>query len=72
VSKSNTLVSNVAEITVRIEDSVKHAKNLPLGANVMSTMGDDIRARQSRSFISVVAALTTTTELSLVEMKTSG
>lgn len=72
VSKSRTFVSNVELITVSIEDSVKHAKNRPFGANVISTMGDEIRARQSRSFISAVAALTTTTELSFVERKTSG
>ena len=72
VSKSNTFVSNVEEITVSIDDSVKHAKNRPFGANVISTMGEEILARQSRSFISAVAAFTTTTELSFVERKISG
>ena len=71
-SKSSTFVSNVVEITVSIEDSVKQAKKRPLGAKLISTIGEDIRARQSRSFISVVAVLTTTTELSVVERKTSG
>ena len=72
MSKSRTLVSKEDEITVSIEDSVKHAKKRPFGAKVMSTIGDEIRARQSRSLISVVATFTTTTELSDVERKTSG
>jgi hypothetical protein len=72
VSKSRTLVSNVVEITVNILDSVKQAKNRPFGANVISTMGDEIRARQSKSLISAVAVLTTTTELSVVDKNTSG
>ena len=72
VSKSNTLVSKDVEITVNMDDSVKHAKNLPLGAKVISTMGADIRARQSTSVISHVAVFTTSTELSVVERKTSG
>ncbi len=72
VSKSRTFVSNVVEITVNILDSVKQAKNLPFGANVISTMGDEIRARQSKSLTSVVAVLTTTTELSVVDKNTLG
>ena len=40
VSKSNTLVSKVVEMTVRTEFCVKHAKKRPLGANDMLTMGD--------------------------------
>jgi hypothetical protein len=72
VSKSRTFVSNVVEITVNILDSVKQAKNLPFGANVISTMGDEIRARQSKSLTSVVAVSTTTTELSVVDKNTSG
>ena len=51
---------------------MKHAKKRPFGANVISTIGEAIRARQFRSFISVVAQLTTTTELSFVERNTSG
>ena len=35
-------------------------------------MGEDILARQFKSTISVVAALTTTTELSVVDKKISG
>lgn len=72
VSKSNTLVSNDVEITVNIDDSVKHAKKRPLGAKVMDTIGLDIRARQSTSVISQVTVLTTMTELSDVDRKTSG
>lgn len=72
VSKSRTLVSNVVEITVNILDSVKQAKNRPFGAKVISTMGDEIRARQFKSLTSVVAVLTTTTELSVVDKNTSG
>ena len=37
-----------------------------------STMGDEMRERQSKSLISVVAVFTTTTELSVVDRKTSG
>ena len=44
----------------------------PLGANDMLTIGDWMRARQLISIISVVAVLTITTELSDVEIKTSG
>ena len=62
----------MVEITVNMDDSVKQAKKRPLGAKLISTIGEDIRARQSRSFISVVAVLTTTTELSVVERNTSG
>ena len=72
VSKSKTLVSNVVEMTVNMLFSVKHAKNRPFGAKLISTIGDDILARQSKSLISVLAASTTTTELSLVDKNTSG
>lgn len=72
VSKSRTFVSKDVEITVNMEDSVKHAKNLPFGAKVISTIGADIRARQSTSVISQVTVLTTITELSDVDKKTSG
>lgn len=51
---------------------MKHARNRPLGANVMATIGEDMRARQSTSVISAVTTLTTTTELSDVDRKTSG
>jgi hypothetical protein len=72
VSKSNTLVSNVVDITVSMLFSVKQARKRPLGAKLISTIGEAILARQSKSFISVLAASTTTTELSLVDKKTSG
>ena len=72
VSKSSTFVSNVVDITVNMDDSVKQAKNRPFGAKLISTIGDDMRARQSKSFISVVETLTTTTELSVVDKNTSG
>jgi hypothetical protein len=72
VSKSSTFVSNEVEMTVNMEDSVKHARNRPFGANVMSTMGDDILALQSTSVISQVTVLTTMTELSDVDRNTSG
>jgi hypothetical protein len=72
VSKSKTFVSNEVEMTVKMEDCVKHARNRPLGANVMATIGEEMRARQSTSVISAVQVLTTTTELSDVDRKTSG
>ena len=72
VSKSRTFVSNEVETTVNMEDWVKHARKRPFGANDSATMGEDMRARQSTSVISAVTALTTTTELSDVDKKTSG
>mmetsp|Transcript_20093 Transcript_20093/g.36444 ORF Transcript_20093/g.36444 Transcript_20093/m.36444 type:complete len:226 (+) Transcript_20093:2914-3591(+) len=72
VSKSKTLVSNDVEMTVKMDDCLKHARNLPFGAKVIATIGDDMRARQSTSVMSPVTVLTTTTELSEVERKTSG
>lgn len=72
MSKSKTFVSKVVEMTVSMDDSVKQAKKRPLGAKLISTMGAKIRSLQSKSFISAVATLTTTTELSLVDKKTSG
>ena len=72
VSKSRTLVSNEVEMTVSIDDSVKQARNLPFGANDISTMGDDILALQSTSVISQVTVFTTMTELSEVDKNTSG
>lgn len=72
VSKSRTFVSKEVEMTVNIEDSVKQARNRPLGAKVMSTMGDDMRALQSTSVISQVVVFTTMTELSDVDKNTSG
>jgi hypothetical protein len=39
VSNSNTIDSKVVETTVKTELAVKHAKNLPLGANAIETIG---------------------------------
>ena len=66
------MVSNVVEMTVRKEFCVKHARNLPLGAKDMETIGDCILSLQSTSVISPVAQSTTRTELSDVARKSSG
>ena len=72
VSKSNTFVSKEVEMTVKMDACVKHARNRPFGAKLILTIGDLIRSRQSTSVNSNETVSTTTTELSEVEMKSSG
>ncbi len=59
-------------MTVSNNDCVKHAKNRPLGANDIDTIGEDILDLQSTSVISPVEVFATTTELSDVDKNNSG